>query len=74
MASADSIISELLHKHCKAFEKGASKLEPNEISEMIGGLHGWESTGDEIKKTFQIVTRGGGPANLHLRVEEFLQA
>ena len=48
-----SVISDLLHKHCKPCEKGAPPLEPNEISEMIGGLHGWESNGGEIEKTFK---------------------
>jgi len=52
---ASQVISDLLHKHCKSCQGGeaAVALEPNEISELIGGLHGWESTGDQIVKTFK---------------------
>jgi len=49
----ESVISDLLHKHCKTGEGDVVALEPNEISEMIGGLHGWQSEGGEIVKTFK---------------------
>ncbi len=51
--ATNSVISDLLHKRCKPCQKGSPALEANEISEMIGGLHGWESDGEEIKKTFK---------------------
>jgi len=47
------VVSELVHKHCKSCKAGAGALEPNEISELIGGLHGWQSEGGQIVKTFK---------------------
>lgn len=51
---AARIESKLTQRHCRPVAPGAKALEGNEISEMLGSLHGWTQEGArEIHKTFK---------------------
>ena len=36
-------MSQLIRRHCQPIPKGTPALEPNEVSELIGSLHGWNN-------------------------------
>jgi 4a-hydroxytetrahydrobiopterin dehydratase len=42
----------LLNKRCKPLPPGAKPLGGNEVSEMIGSLHGWVWENNELQKTY----------------------
>jgi 4a-hydroxytetrahydrobiopterin dehydratase len=44
--------SSLADKHCKPLPPGTPALEGNEISELIGSVHGWDVEDGRISKTF----------------------
>jgi 4a-hydroxytetrahydrobiopterin dehydratase len=50
--STAGIKSELVQKRCREYPPGTPALQPNEISELIGSLHGWTRDGGTIMRTF----------------------
>lgn len=52
MAAKTSLKETLLKKRCRPLPAGTPALGGNEVSEMIGSLHGWVWENNELKKTF----------------------
>ncbi len=50
--AADHVTSALADKHCKPVAPGTAALEGNEISEMIGSVHGWDVEEGALLKTY----------------------
>jgi 4a-hydroxytetrahydrobiopterin dehydratase len=44
--------SSLADKHCQSLPAGTPALEGNEISELIGSVHGWDAEEGTLTKTF----------------------
>ena len=49
---ADNITAALADKQCKPVAPGTAALEGNEISELIGSVHGWDAQDSVLSKTF----------------------
>jgi 4a-hydroxytetrahydrobiopterin dehydratase len=49
---ANPLQTTLLNKRCKPCAPGAKALGGNEVSEMIGSLHGWVWENNELVKIF----------------------
>ena len=45
--------SSLADKHCQAVAPGTPALEGNEISELIGSVHGWDAEDGALHKEFK---------------------
>ncbi len=53
MDQPKTVPSDLHLRECEPIPKGAAALKANEVSELIGSLHGWEIEGEAIVKTFK---------------------
>ncbi len=49
---SETVLSELVKKNCMPLPPGTPALQPNEISELIGSLHGWQKLDGQIRKTY----------------------
>ena len=53
MSTTNRVQPSLVGRHCRALPSDAKALEGNEVSEMLGSLHGWEWRDNHLVKAFK---------------------